>query len=81
MAFIFHCLWKVKLKNSRMTVTNEQTHTNRNYTLHIKCKIRIIIITAEYVDGKADIDVELDFEKLEAESLKNCIICSIPCYY
>lgn len=54
MAFILHCLCKVKLKNSRMPITNEQTHTKRNYTLHIKCKLRIIVITADYVDGKAD---------------------------
>lgn len=50
-----------------MPVTNEQIHKNRNFTLHIKCKTRILITTSEYVYGKVNIDVELDFEKSEAD--------------
>lgn len=60
--------WKTMLERSRMPITNEQTHKNRNYTLNVKCKIRILITIAEYVDGKANIDVKLDFEKSDAES-------------
>lgn len=61
-------LTPAKLKNSRMPVMNEQIYKNRNFTLHIKCKIRILIIITEYVYGKVNIDVELDFERSEDDS-------------
>lgn len=73
--------WKVMLENSRMSVRNEQTHTNRKCTLHIKCKIRILINIAVYTDGNANIDVELYFVKSQAEGLKSYIIYSIICNY
>lgn len=55
-----------------MPATNEQIHKNRNFTLHVKCKIRILITTSEYVYGKVNVGVELDFDKSEADSEGFC---------
>lgn len=51
-----------------MPVKNEPVHKSRNFTLHVRCKIRILITTLKYVYGKLNIGVELDFEKSETDS-------------
>ena len=61
----------MNLVNVRMPIRSEQTHTNGNYTLHIKCKIRILVTIAGQVDRK----IHRDVEQSEAQDLKNCIIC------